>query len=269
MSARIFGIFTVFTIVLLAVGLGCWLLRLLGAVLVDALSGRGTHLILLHLLEGVRVGLDLSLDRVDVLLRLTVLHPDNREDFADLPERVNLTDVFPLTRQERLGELLDLGLLSLVVGCIVDPATVRQSVMHGELLLQVSDLLLEALDLQGRVHHGVHGCLVRDLHHARGELQRRSCLGQVARLWPNVSDHDGLAVTADRVAKEVGQFRLAVGNVAAFLARESEHDLLEERKRLVDEAGLLEDEALRACLLGHLTAGEVDEVQFGEDDFVG
>lgn len=57
--------------------------------------------------------------------------------------------------------------------------------------------------------------------------------------------------------------------MASFLAREGQDDLLEEGKRLVDEARLLQDEALGARLLGHLTTSEIDEVQLGVDDFVG
>ena len=90
--------------------------------------------------------------------------------------------------------------------------------MHGQLLLQVPDLLLEALDLQSWVHHRIDGCLVRDLHHARGKFERRCRFRQMPRLWPNVCNHDSLTVTADRIAKEICQFRLAVWNVAPFLA---------------------------------------------------
>ena len=50
----------------------------------------------------------------------------------------------------------------------------------------------------------------------------------MTRLWPDVGDHDRLAITADGVAEEVGQLGLSVWDVTALLARESEDDLLEE-----------------------------------------
>jgi len=134
--------------------------------------------------------------------------------------------------------------------------------MHGQLLLQVPDLLLKTLDLQVRVHHGVDSGFIRDFHHTRGKLECRGRLRQVASLRPDVSDHDRLAVTANRVAQEVGQFGLPVGDVATLFVRESENDLFEETERLVDEAGFLEDEARGARLLRHLTSSQVDEVQF-------
>lgn len=223
----------------------------------------------MKLSEGLGIGLDLPLDCLNVLLRLTILHPDDREDLTHLSERIDIPDVLSLPGKERLGQLLNLRLLGLIVGCVIDTATIGQSVVHGQLLLQVPDLLLEALNLQGWVHHGIHRGLIRDLHHAAGELERRCCFGEVARLRPDVRNHYSLAVAADGVAEEVCQFRLTVGDVASFLVREGQDDLLKEGKRLVDEARLFQDEALRARLLGHLTASKIDEVQLGVDDFVG
>ena len=59
--------------------------RLLSCV-IDRLGGSRTHLLLLHLAEGIRVLLNLSLDRFYVLLCLTILHPDDGEDLANLPQ---------------------------------------------------------------------------------------------------------------------------------------------------------------------------------------
>jgi hypothetical protein len=52
---------------------------------------------------------------------------------------------------------------------------------------------------------------------------------------PNVRDHDGLAVAAKTVSQEVGQLRLAVRDVVSLLVAQSQHNLLEESQRLVDE----------------------------------
>ena len=90
--------------------------------------------------------------------------------------------------------------------------------MHGQLLLQVPDLLLEALDLQSWVHHRIDSCLVRDFHHARGKFERRCRFRQMPRLRPDVCNHDSLTVTANGIAKEICQFRLAIWNVSPLLA---------------------------------------------------
>ena len=140
--------------------------------------------------------------------------------------------------------------------------------MHRQLLFQVPDLFLEPLDLQSRIHHRVDRRLVGDLHHARGKFESGRRLRQVPRLRPNVRDHDCLAVASDRVAQEVCQFRLAVRNVAALFAGKRQHNLLQETERLVDEAGLFEDEAFRARLLRHLAARQVHQVQLRENDFI-
>ena len=64
------------SLVLLSVSCHSWVLGLLACV-IDGLSGGRTHLLFLHLAEGIRVFINLSLDRFYVLLSLTILHPDD------------------------------------------------------------------------------------------------------------------------------------------------------------------------------------------------
>ena len=140
--------------------------------------------------------------------------------------------------------------------------------MHRQLLLQVPNLFLKALDLESGVHHGIYSGLVRDFHHSRSKFQRRCRFRQMSRLWPNISNHDSLAVTTKRVTQEVCQFSLTVWNMTALFARKGKDNLLEETERFVNETRLFEDEAFRSCLLGHFTASKIDQVQLGEDNFV-
>ena len=77
------SISTFISILLLTISLS-WLFSLLCALLVCALSGLSSHLVLLHLTESIWIGLNLSLDSFDILLRLAILHPDDRKDFTHL-----------------------------------------------------------------------------------------------------------------------------------------------------------------------------------------
>ena len=91
-------------------------------------------MLLLKLTESLRIRLNLSLDSLNVLLGLSVLHPDAGEHLTDLPERVNLADVLTFTVKESRSQFLDFGLLRLVVSGIVDTTTVRKCVVHSQLL---------------------------------------------------------------------------------------------------------------------------------------
>ena len=117
-----------FSAFLLAFGftfdLGCWVLRFFGFLLSGTLGGGRTLLLLLKLSESLRIGLNLSLDSINVLLGLSVLHPDLGEYLTDLPQRVDFADVFTFTAQESRSQLLDFSLLRLVVSGIVNTATV-------------------------------------------------------------------------------------------------------------------------------------------------
>jgi len=96
-------------LVLLSLSLGSrWVLGLFRCIWVGTLRRSCPHLLLLHLTEGVWVSFNLPLNRLYVLLSLAILHPDHGEDLANLSQRVNITNVFPLSREESLGQLLDL-----------------------------------------------------------------------------------------------------------------------------------------------------------------
>lgn len=71
------GICVRISIVLLFFGLGSGLLGLLGLILLSACRGCCSQLIFLHLAESIGVCSHLSLDRLNILLCLTVLHPDD------------------------------------------------------------------------------------------------------------------------------------------------------------------------------------------------
>jgi hypothetical protein len=89
--------------------------------------------------------------------------------------------------------------------------------VHRELLLQVTDLLLEAFDLESWVEHRVDCCLIGNLHHATCEFESGGSLTQVSQLWPDVGDHDRFTIAADGVSEEVSQLGLSVWDVAALL----------------------------------------------------
>ena len=63
-----------------------WLLGLLSCVLVCFLRRYSPQLIFLELAESIGIRYNLPLDRLYVLLSLTILHPDDREDLTDLPQ---------------------------------------------------------------------------------------------------------------------------------------------------------------------------------------
>lgn len=129
-------------------------------------------LLLLQLFESFWVGFDLTFNGLDVLLRASVLKPDEGEDFTHSAERVDLTDIVSRSFQEIFGNFLDLPLLLVGVLGVVDTATVLKRVVHGQFLFQVADLLLVAFDEECGVEHRVNAGFVGDLHHAGRKLER-------------------------------------------------------------------------------------------------
>ena len=101
--------------------------------------------------------------------------------------------------------------------------------MHRQLLLQVSDFLLEPLDLERWVHRSIHDCLVLDLHHPRCELERRYCFFEVLLGALDVRDDHCLAIAAERVSQEVRERCLPIRNVIPLPVRESEDHLFQIR----------------------------------------
>lgn len=84
LGASVICIISIVSVVLFTIGLGSGLLGLFSSVLESALSRCSAQLILLKLSEGLGIGLNLSLDRLNVLLRLAILHPYDREDLTYL-----------------------------------------------------------------------------------------------------------------------------------------------------------------------------------------
>ena len=100
--------------------------------------------------------------------------------------------------------------------------------MHGELLLQLLDLLLHSFKKELRVLLDVDNCLVADFHHAGGEFEGGNCLLVLLRLWINVGNHDCLAVASDGVLEEVCKLTLTVRDVITFVVAHTYYNLLQE-----------------------------------------
>ena len=121
-------------------------------------------------------------------------------------------------------------------------------------MFQIANFLFITLDLQRRVQHEIDSSFIGDFHHAGRELESRCRLFHVTLFWPNVRYHNCLAIATERISQEIGKFGLPVGNVISLAVAESKHDLLKECERLVDEAGLFENDAFGASLLDSLTS---------------
>ena len=112
-----------------------------------------------------------------------------------------------------MGLNLSLQVRSIVV--IGNAASVLEGIMHGKLLLEVSDLLLIAFDHQMLIKGHVNGCVIAHTHHASGKLKGRYGFLKVAALGPDIGDHHCLAVAAEGIAEEVGQAGLTIGDVVS------------------------------------------------------
>lgn len=105
-------------------------------------------------------------------------------------------------------------------------------------------------------------------HHAGGEFKSTGSLLLMTLFGPNVRNHNCLAITTKRVTEHISKLGLTVRNVVTLAVTKGKDDLLKERKRLVDEAGLLEYLTLRVGLLGALRTGQVNQVQLGVDNLI-
>ena len=79
-----------------------------------------------------------------MLRSLTIHQSDLAKDFPDLSERVSLTDVVSNPVKEIRGDLLNRGGFLLVVAGVGDAASVRERVMHSQLLLELLNFVLVA-----------------------------------------------------------------------------------------------------------------------------
>lgn len=191
------------------------------------------------------------------------------EDLPDHLETIDLLNIINFTGQILVRHLLNFVSLLGRVGIVIDTTAVRQCVVHGKLLLEVSNFLLEALDLQRRVHDRVHHCLVLDLHHTRRKLQCRNGLFNVLLGAVHVGDHDGLAVTSERVTQQIRQGGLSIGYVIALLIGQSKDNLLKITETLVDMLRLLKKLTASVRLLGALRTGKINKMELGVDNLLG
>ena len=152
-------------------------LELFGLLIFGSFLGCGFfflfQFLLLQFLEGFRVCLNLSLNRINILLSLPILVSNAGEDFTHLPERINFANVLSFSIQESSRYVLNLLLLPLVISSIVDSSSVRQSIVHCQFLLQIPDFLLVSLDLESRILHDIDSSLVLHFHHPRGKFECR------------------------------------------------------------------------------------------------
>lgn len=131
-------------------------------------------LILHHLLVSLKrfgVLFNLASNSLILLRHLAVLESDLLEDFPNLSQGINLTNIVSSSVQELACSLLNLDSFLLVVVTVGDAATVRESVVHRELLLKLLDFELVSADEQVWIAHTVNARFVLNLHHARRELQ--------------------------------------------------------------------------------------------------
>ena len=76
-------------------------------------------------------------------------------------------------------------------------------------------------------------------------------------LGGDVDEHQGLAVSAQTVLEEVGELRVAVGNVGVLLG-ERHDDVAEVRQGLVDVLGLGQSKPLAPAVLDPLASREIN-----------
>lgn len=145
-----------------------------------------------------------------------------------MSQRINLFDVFGLPLEVSVGLFLYDVLLLSSVGIVLYTALVGEGIMHGELLLQLLDLLLHTFEKEFRVLLDVDDCLVADFHHAGGEFESGNCLLVLLRLRVDVGNHDCLAVASDGVLEEVCKLALTVRDVVTFVVTHTYYNLLQE-----------------------------------------
>lgn len=145
-----------------------------------------------------------------------------------MSQRINLFDVLGFPLEVSVGLFLNDVLLLSSVGIVLYTALVGEGIMHGELLLQLLDLLLHTFKEEFRVLLDVDYCLVADFHHAGGEFEGGNRFLVLLRLGIDVGNHDGLAVASDGVLEEVCELALTVRDVVTFVVAHTYYNLLQE-----------------------------------------
>eukprot|EP00982_Pelagococcus_subviridis_P000419 3404-Pelagococcus_subviridis.AAC.1 len=213
--------------------------------------------------------------RLLLLLRVRVRSKDELREVIDLRAR------FPLRFIPLLAFLLELVRQSLAFELRLEHLASKRVdlvVRHGpaalapELLPELLDLALLALDERALGHDLVDGGVVRDAFRAHRESQRRVRLLRVRRRGGDVAHDRGLAVAPQRGLEYAREFAVPERNVPRGLVpaalREEVDDASEMKQRLVDVRPLLQPRPLRARLQNALASGEVDEVQRRDEDRV-
>ena len=75
------------------------------------------------------------------------MKPDAVKHFPNLAERIHRPNIVSLAIKELCGQVVDFFLLLLIVSRVIDTTSVLKRVSHCELLLQVADFFLIALNL--------------------------------------------------------------------------------------------------------------------------
>ena len=86
--------------------------------------------------------------------------------------------------------------------------------------------------------------------------------------WPDVGDHDGLAVTSNSILKEIGQLTLSVWNVILFVVTGGDDNLLEEGKRLVDVVCFFHSTGLIQFLSSFISS-KINKMKLRNNDLFG
>ena len=110
----------------------------------------------MHSFERFRVLVDLSPDSIVVLGCFSIHQTNLAENFSDLPQRINFTNVVSGTVEELSCCLLDLNGFLLVVAGVGDAASICESIVHSQLLLELFDFIFIASNEQVRVRNSVH-----------------------------------------------------------------------------------------------------------------
>jgi len=79
----------------------------------------------------IRVRIDLPSDCIVILLHFSIYKSNLTENFTNLSQTVDLSDVIPLAVQKLHSCLLNLGLFFLAVAGVIDSTSVCECVMHG------------------------------------------------------------------------------------------------------------------------------------------
>ena len=106
-----------------------------------------------------------------VLLEFSIAVSHLGKKLFDLPHGSDLFDFFSLTFEERLGDELDFILLVSRVRVVLNAASTGKSVMHLQLLFEVSDFSLVLFEQTLWILQLVNDGLVLHLHHPGSKLQ--------------------------------------------------------------------------------------------------